>query len=303
MEAFGKWKLSENMEILRATGPLRGFKVVELDKLLPEVIDVGEHREKANWRCRNHAQKHWLVLYVVEGTNRIRIEGGPDILMRPGSIGCLPPKLRHSEQYGSEPKHRLLWAGFNLSVLENRYPEWKLSQCLQRPRFAHGLLHLEGYFRQLIREATRSSIHQVSGLRLALDALLLEVVRAIEEPRDIFSLVSIHPAICKALGILETKFRKRWTVSELAKEVGLSRSRLAELFNIEAGYSIHRFLSKVRIRHAEILLSNSDLPIADIATDSGFATLQHFSRVFKEVNGQTPFDFRRGRVSAPIKVV
>jgi AraC-like DNA-binding protein len=204
-----------------------------------------------------------------------------------------PPNLGHWWQYGSEPKHHVLWVGFELDPIQNRYPEWKLSQTLHRVHFAHDLMHLERSFLQVIREATTPSLHQGCGLRLALDTLVLEVVRGFTETRKILSLVSVHPAIAKALEILENKFRKNWTLSELAEEVGLSRSRLAELFNLEAGYSIHKFLTKVRVRHAETLLSHSDLPIGDIALECGFATIQHFSRVFKEVTGHAPINFRR----------
>lgn len=284
------------MEILRTTtGPLRGFRVIELDRLLPEVVDLGDHRIDPNWRCSAHTQKYWTVFYVIEGTNRLRIEGGPEIQMKPGSIGWLTPRLRHSGQYGPEPRHRLLWVCFKLAAVENRHPEWNLSRSLDRPRFAHDLMHLERCFYAVTREATTPSIHQACGLRLALDALVLEVVRAVEEPGNIPSLLSVHPAISKALRVLETGFRKKWTLNALAKEVGLSKSSLAERFNLEAGYTIHRFLNKVRIRHAEKLLSESDLTIADIATDTGFTTIQHFSRVFKEINGLPPIDFRRQR--------
>jgi AraC-like DNA-binding protein len=60
---------------------------------------------------------------------------------------------------------------------------------------------------------------------------------------------------------------------------------------------MHKFLTKVRVRNAEALLIRSDLPVGDIALDCGFATIQHFSRVFKEVCGQTPIEFRRRSLS------
>jgi AraC family transcriptional regulator len=60
---------------------------------------------------------------------------------------------------------------------------------------------------------------------------------------------------------------------------------------------MHKFLIKIRVRNAEALLSRSDLPVGDIALDCGFATIQHFSRVFKEVSGQTPIEFRRRSLS------
>jgi AraC-like DNA-binding protein len=281
------------MQILRAKGPLPGFKVVELDKVLPELVDLGEDREEANYRCRAQTYSHWVLMYVIEGTSRFGIEGRPEIMLRPGSVACFPPNISHWGQCGPEPKHHRLWVGLELVVVESRHPEWKLSQALSRVHAAHDLMDLERCFFQVIREATTPSLHQGCGLRLALDTLVLEVVRGFTEPKKIISLVSVHPAISKALDILETKFRKNWTLSELAEEVGLSRSRLAELFNLEAGYSIHKFLTKVRVRHAKTLLSQSDLPIGDIALECGFATIQHFSRVFKEVTGQAPLNFRR----------
>jgi AraC-like DNA-binding protein len=281
------------MQILRARGPLPGFKAIELDTILPGVVDLGEHRETANNRYRDHAQNHWVLEYVIEGTSRVRIDGEPEVSLEAGSIACFPPNLSRWWQYGPEPKHHVLWVGFELDAIQHRYPEWKLSQALQRVHFAHDLMHLERAFLQVILEATTPSMHQGCGLRLALDTLVLEVVRAFTEPRKILSLVSVHPAISKGLGILETRFRKNWTLSELADEVGLSRSRLAELFNLEVGYSIHKFLTKIRVRHAETLLSHSDLQIGDIASECGFATIQHFSRVFKAVTGQSPINFRR----------
>jgi AraC-like DNA-binding protein len=282
-----------DMQILRGRGPLSGFRVIELDQILPEVVDLGEHREEANHRYLNNGQNHWVLEYVIEGTSRVRIDGEPEVLLEPGSIACFPPKFGRWWQFGPESRHHVLRVGFKLEAIQDRFPEWNLSQTLHRVHFAHDLMHLERPFLQVIREATTPTLHQGCGLRLALDTLVLEVVRAFTEPRKILSLVSVHPAISKALGILETRFRKNWTLSELADEVGLSRSRLAELFNLEVGYSIHKFLTKARVRHAETLLSHSDLQIGDIASECGFATIQHFSRVFKGVTGQAPINFRR----------
>jgi AraC-like DNA-binding protein len=153
--------------------------------------------------------------------------------------------------------------------------------------------HLETHFFHVIREGITASAHQAAGLRLAIDALVLEFVRAVENAKPVPSPAAIHPALSRGLGILESRFREEWTLSKLGEEVGLSRGRLAALFSREAGSSMHKFLTKVRVRNAEALLARSDLPVGDVALDCGFATVQHFSRVFKEVRGQTPIEFRR----------
>jgi AraC-like DNA-binding protein len=281
------------MQIFRETGSMPGFKVVELDTILPEIIKVGEHRAEEDCRWRTEALKHWLVFYVVEGTSRLGIEGGTEVIVKPGSVGCFPPKISYSVQHGPEPKHHVLWVSCELDAVEKRHPEWNLAQTLNGVHFAHDLTELEQCFLQVIREAATPSTHQACGLQLALDTLVLEVVRGINGPSKTLSLVSVHPAITKALAILETRFRKNWSLNEIAGEVGLSRSRLAQLFNLEAGCSIRKFQMKVRVRHAESLLNHSDLTIGDIASECGFATIQHFSRVFKEMNGQAPIAFRQ----------
>src|ERR1700730_8446799 len=127
------------MQILRAKGPLPGFKVVELDKVLPELVDLGEDREEANYRCRAQTYSHWVLMYVIEGTSRFGIEGRPEIMLRPGSVACFPPDLSHWGQCGPEPKHHRLWVGLELDVVESRHPEWKLSQALSRVHAAHDL--------------------------------------------------------------------------------------------------------------------------------------------------------------------
>ena len=180
-----------------------------------------------------------------------------------------------------------------MSAVAIRHPDWNLMESLRRLHFAHDSTHLERCFLRIIREATTPSVHRTCGLRLALDTLLLEIVRDIVEPSKISSLIAVHPAIAKALGLLETRFKKNWSLVELSEEVGISRSRLAELFNLEVGCSVHKFLNRVRVRQAEALLSQSNLSIGEVALECWFATIQRFSRIFKEVNGQPAINFRR----------
>lgn len=281
------------MRILRPKGLWSGFSAVELSSIIPEIIEAGEHWEAAKYRVSPHSHGHWEVGYLSEGTGRLRIVGGNEILLSSGSIWCLAPNVNHSLAGGPEPKHHFFWVGFDLGAIESKYPRWNASQSLRRTYSLGGVRCLEGHFLQIVREVTTPSLYQSSGLRLALDAMVLGVVRAITEPGQVSSLVRLHPAIFRTLGILESRFKEGWTLRKLAEEVGLSESRLKELFRQEAGSSIHKVLTKARVRHAEKLLIQSDLPICEIATDCGFATLQHCSRVFKGVTGQTPFEFRR----------
>ena len=50
---------------------------------------------------------------------------------------------------------------------------------------------------------------------------------------------------------------------------------------------------RLRIRHAKELLSNTDLPVAEISVRLGFRYAEYFIRAFREETGQTPLQFRR----------
>jgi AraC-like DNA-binding protein len=284
------------MQILKPRGPVAGFWAVGLDRILSEVIDSGELWQEANYRVGPHLHRHWEIGYTVEGTTRFGVMGGREFILKPGSLWCFPPNVNHWVEHGPEPKHHQLWVGCDLRAVENRHPNWKALQVLRRTSSVDSIPHLEKHFRQVIREGTTSSAYQAAGLRLALDALVLEVVRAMEDSKSPPSPVALHPAVTRALGIVEGRFRENWTLSKLAEEVGLSRGRLAELFRRDVGCSIHQLLTKARVQNAEALLTHSDLPISDIALECGFATVQHFSRVFREAHGRTPVEFRRQSV-------
>jgi transcriptional regulator GlxA family with amidase domain len=55
----------------------------------------------------------------------------------------------------------------------------------------------------------------------------------------------------------------------------------------------------LRLRRAMHLLESSNVPVAQIAEETGFQSLSYFSKFFHDRTGQSPSQFRRGRVPAP----
>lgn len=171
------------MQILKPRGPAAGFWAIGLHRILSETIDSGELWEEANYRIGPHLHRHWEVGYIVQGTTRCGMMGGREFILKPGSLWCFPPNVNHWLEHGREPKHHQLWVGFDLRAVESRHPEWKAFQSLRRASSMDNLPHLERHFRHVIREGTTSSVHQAAGLRLVLDALVLELVRAMDNSK------------------------------------------------------------------------------------------------------------------------
>jgi len=79
----------------------------------------------------------------------------------------------------------------------------------------------------------------------------------------------------------------------LAKESGYSRVHFVRMFRAATGYTPHNYLLKLRVDRVRELLANPTLSLTDIALECGFSSHSHLSRVFRQVLGATPSEYRR----------
>jgi AraC-like DNA-binding protein len=80
-------------------------------------------------------------------------------------------------------------------------------------------------------------------------------------------------------------------VKEAARALGLSDRTLQRRLR-EAGTSFQDELNGARIRAAQRLLLDSDMPITQIALEVGCASPQHFSTLFRRLAGASPSAWR-----------
>jgi len=96
-----------------------------------------------------------------------------------------------------------------------------------------------------------------------------------------------------ALALLHERPEESWTISDLAREVGLSRTRLAERFRQYLGESPIAYLAKWRLHlGAEMLQTNTD-SVAEVAAAVGYGSEASFNRAFKREFACPPAQFRR----------
>lgn len=82
------------------------------------------------------------------------------------------------------------------------------------------------------------------------------------------------------------------TVAAMARRAHLSPSHFSAVFGRRYGMSPHRFLTRLRIEHAQSLLAGGDTSLSEIGALCGFADVQHFVKAFKRVTGETPGAYR-----------
>jgi AraC family transcriptional activator of mtrCDE len=84
-----------------------------------------------------------------------------------------------------------------------------------------------------------------------------------------------------------------WTISELAQRVTMSRATFIRHFTRTTGMNVGDFLTQVRMMTAAQLLTNTDMPIAEVAAAVGFGSESSFGRAFRLATTTAPGRFRR----------
>ena len=98
-----------------------------------------------------------------------------------------------------------------------------------------------------------------------------------------------------ALRLLHKSPAQAWTLDELARSAGTSRSVLAERFQHLVGSSPMQYLTQWRMLLAADLLCRSNAPLASIAQEVGYETDTAFSRAFRREYGAPPAAWRKSR--------
>jgi AraC-like DNA-binding protein len=101
------------------------------------------------------------------------------------------------------------------------------------------------------------------------------------------------PHVARSLALFHGDIARAWTVDELGREVGLSRSALAERFTRLVGQAPMHYLGSWRMQVAAHDLRNTSATLAQVAERIGYDSEAAFSRAFKKTFGAAPATWRR----------
>lgn len=158
---------------------------------------------------------------------------------------------------------------------------------------------LEASVRYALAEARSPRPGGAGVLAKLAEVLFIEVLRLyMNEQREGRTgwLAGVHDRIVGAtLNALHKTPAHAWTLDELARKSGTSRSVLAERFQHLVGSSPMQYLTQWRMLLAANLLCRSNAPLASIAEDVGYQTDTAFSRAFRREYGTPPATWRRSQ--------
>jgi AraC-like DNA-binding protein len=269
---------------------------------MPEVDSLGY----GTWTRRRpqglgtHAHPHWEVVLVVRGSIDHAIEG-EELTLRAGDLSIVRPGERHSGVERVRNRAGIAWLALaepmsrlpglergDARTLEERYASIGSRRFPASPTtfsiFADLLtcVRAEDAVRDLL---LRAAIHRLLGAVLIDHAAHVQGTGGPRTP---------SAAIARASAILRERLGAPIGVEALARAVGVSRTVLHERFVAELGLTPMAYWTEQRIARAKQMLADGATSAAAAAA-LGFATAQHFARVFKDITGTTPRGWARRR--------
>ena len=102
-----------------------------------------------------------------------------------------------------------------------------------------------------------------------------------------------NPTVAAALRLMHASFHEGVRIGDIARHVEVPRRNLERAFRAAIGRTPKQELTRIRIEHAKRMLVESDVPLADIAADSGYGNATRLGIAFKAATGTTPIAFRK----------
>jgi AraC-like DNA-binding protein len=217
----------------------------------------------------------WELLCVRRGSGLLLLESSVQKL-EANDLVLLPPACRHVEI--SDGIIDLIWIGLRGADL--------------RALKDDEILRLnDGDLADRLEEFWLFSESHSGGLGPELDGLAKSLLGFLLRRRSGGSAPSAD-SIDGALRYINEHFARDISVGLLAGDFGMSEGYFHRVFKAKTGRSPMDYLRLVRLRHAEQLLRFTELPVAEVASRSGFRDPLYFSRAFRQSRGLSPTKYR-----------
>jgi AraC family transcriptional regulator len=208
--------------------------------------------------------------------------GRRNVTHQPGMLMWHPAAMQHQDEVGGSGCHF-----FNAEVP----PHWMerlrehasvISSPFVLPGADAGWVMMRLY---------REFIEAEDGCELALEGLLLELLATLaRRPGPVERQKPLW--LRRVETLIRDEFTGKLTMTALAGEAGVHPAHLAAVFRRFHRATVGEYVHRLRVQAACEMLRQSDLPMAEIALQLGFADQSHFSRVFRRLTGVSPNAWR-----------
>jgi AraC-like DNA-binding protein len=265
-----------------------------------DVLWIARYDYEPGWRVLPHRHEYFQLIYILDGTGTVTFRDR-EIPLGEDRIVALPPGEEHAIAADRNEPLKTLDTKFSvgdpilfrsLSALASPIddPNHRVRNVLERMRIEG--MKQQPWFRELCNALL------IQGLIALLRGTGMDVL-----PFGGLPIQNEDTAVTRAKSFIDTHYAENLSVRDIASAVGYSPEYLTKRFGQSIGISLHAYLMRYRIERAKEMLKYEEASVKEVTFLTGFKTVHHFTRTFKEIEGIPPATWRDQELSGVWKNV
>lgn len=250
------------------------------------------------WRVEAmRALREPVLLWFTQGQGRITV-AGTTRGYAPNHAVFIPAGVMHGFEYTPRLQGTVVYFGRNHGLSLPETPQFL------RPRDPIAQKELIALLESIQRELETPRSGAQSAAQHLLGLLSVWLDRQLERDRGAEPLpgrpLAAQRLVARYSSLLERDFRSNRTVADFAQALGVTPTHLTRACKATCGKGAHGLLEDRLLFEARRLLSETRMPIKDVAQLLGYSSAGYFTRAFQKSAGQTPSGFRKKPAAASL---
>ncbi|WP_430484942.1 AraC family transcriptional regulator [Clostridium sp. B9] len=258
---------------------------------------------RANVSTSHHWHEDIEIIYLLEGNLKAGVNNKLYNL-RTRDILMIGPGEVHYFSKEKEPSTRAV-IQFRMSIYDSFHSGAK-DRIALKPMFSNCRVLSPGdetydLLEAQIKDMIREYEERKDGYKLFLKARLYDVagllirhLPKIEENEEVSEKQKERlEKLDNVMQYVEKHYNSNITLDDISKVAGFSKYHFTRFFKGNTGMTFIDYLNNFRIAQSEWILLNEENNITDIAFKSGFNSVKSFNRVFKDLKGCSPMEYKK----------
>ncbi|WP_435945437.1 helix-turn-helix domain-containing protein [Dryocola sp. BD586] len=270
-----------------------------LERIILDDRVISFHRRWSSSAAYYHWHQCVELLYISKGYGIVVVDN-QHYTARPGRLFIFPPFRLHKVHVDESEKNQYHRTTMHIE-------QSAVESALQ------GFPRLQGQFAALAASNVPAQIYDLSERAAFMEAILAQFdaleansqTSASEVAFLVMQIMAFLPArpqpfaptpqtaASRIMSWIEAHYAGKFSLDELARAMGLSRSYTSRVFRQQTGGSIHEYLLTRRIKRSCDLLRTTADSVDEIALAVGFSEVTYFITCFKKLMSQTPLQYRK----------
>jgi len=256
---------------------------------LPEIVSIGSSIYDPIWNYTAHINKDSELMFVINGECKIWTETYT-INANKSDIIFIPSNTLHRDIFKENTELEICLVQFKWKneklFLENFNPVniTSISKISKK--------QIEREIDFILKEFSR--VEHLELISLSILKILTSLIVSVDKNKENIDNTNIrrNQIMENVKNIIKENYHKSLTLNTISEMLNLSPFYVSRVFNLESGFKLSEYLTKIRMEKAADLLTNSNLNISEIAYKVGYLDNHYFTNIFKSYYEMTPKSYR-----------